>query len=284
MKNFGNWFWGTIIVVAVFAIGGGFFGGQSIGRAGAMPAKMQVPDIAPVPVQRALVGARGMNGKLDAYQAAIDAAVVDRPDGWAAGTAPAESDPVRLAIIVTGMGIDDTLDKSFVQIPYALTFGVAATGEPPSQVLRGDSRALVIDTEGARSVDAVWNRLQQQRAGGVLTPLAGHPPRPDPLVRRLRGSGAFLIDGMADGASKYYAAARDDSVPAASRDIVIDAYDEEGYVAYMLHEAVRLARRTGVAIVVAHATPDTFEALRKNLGRLVTDNSVQIVPVGELVR
>jgi polysaccharide deacetylase 2 family uncharacterized protein YibQ len=52
----------------------------------------------------------------------------------------------------------------------------------------------------------------------------------------------------------------------------------------MLRQAVHLARRTGVAIVVAHATPDTYEALRTNLVRLTSDNDVQIVPVGDLVK
>lgn len=283
MKHLGNAFWATVLGIAVLAIGGGFFGGQSL-QARAMPAKMQVPEIAPVPIQRALVGARGPDGRLDPFEPTIDDAVVDRPAGWQIGPAPAESDPVRMAIVITGIGIDDTLDKRFEQIPYALTFAVAATGDPPSEVLRGDSRALVVDADGARSVDQIMTRLQQLRAGGVLSPLAGYPPRPDPLTRKLAGSGAFVIDGMAGGSPRYFDAARDDNVPAASRDIVIDAYDEEGYIAYMLRQAVHLARRTGVAIVVAHATPETFEALRTNLGRLAADNAVQIVPAGDLAK
>ncbi|MBV8246621.1 MAG: hypothetical protein JOZ38_11910, partial [Candidatus Eremiobacteraeota bacterium] len=132
MKNLGNWFWGTIIGVALLGIGGGFFGGQSLQRAGAMPAKMHVAEIAPVPMQRALIGPRG-TGKLDAFEPVVDDAVVERPGGWASGPAPSENDPVRMAIIISGMGVDDTLDKRFEQIPYALTFAVSATGDPPSE-------------------------------------------------------------------------------------------------------------------------------------------------------
>src|SRR5579863_2559494 len=282
MKNFGNWFWGTILGVAVLSIAGGMLGGQ-LQRVGAMPMKMQVPEIAPVPIQRSLVGARGRETQFDPYDPFVDDAVVERPDGWAPDRTPSEGDSVRLAIIVDGVGVDDTLDKRFMQIPYPLTFAVFATGAAPSETLRTDPHELLVDTEGARSVDDVVKRLRQIRGGGVITPLAGNPSRPGPLVHRLATSGAFLIDGMAGGSPTFFDVAHG-RIPSASRDIVIDAYDEVGYAAYMLRQAVHLARRTGVAIVVAHATPDTYEALRSNLVRLTSDNDVQVVPVGDLVK
>jgi hypothetical protein len=283
MKHAGNWFWGTILGVAVLSIAGGMLGGQ-LQRVGAMPVKMSVPELAPVPIQRSLFGARGRDAALDPYEPFVDDAVVERPEGWAPDSHPAEDDSVRIAIVVTGIGVDDTLDKRFMQIPYVLTFAVPATGDAPAETLRSDPHALIVDTDGAQSVDQVMKRLQQIRGGGVITPLAGNPPRPGSLVHRLASSGDFLIDGMADATPRYFDAAHDDNVPAASRDIVIDAYDEEGYAVYMLRQAVRLARRTGVAIVVAHATPETYEALRSNLVRLTSDNDVQVVPVGDLVK
>ena len=281
LKNLGNWFWGTILGVAVLSIGAGMLGGQ-LTRVGAMPMKMNVPEIAPVPIERSLVGARG-DAPFDTYEAFVDDAVVDRPPGWAPDRAPAADDSAQMAIVVDGIGIDDTLDKRFMQIPYALSFAVPATGDTPSETFRTDPHELLVDADGARSVDQIMKRLRAIRAGGVITPLAGNPPQPGALVHRLAASGAFLIDGMAGGSPTYYDAARG-RVPSASRDIVIDAYDEEGYAAYMLRQAVHLARRTGVVIVVAHATPDTYEALRSNLVRLTSDNDVQIVPVGDLVK
>ncbi len=257
-------------------------GGQ-LQRVGAMPMKMQVPEIAPVPIQRSLVGARGRETQFDPYDPFVDDAVVERPDGWAPEQTPGEGDSVRMAIVVDGMGADETLDKRFMQIPYPLTFAVPVTGDVPSETLRTDPHALLVDTEGARSADQVLARLRQIRGGGVITPLAGNPSSSGPLIHRLATSGAFLIDGMAGGSPTYYDVARG-RVPSASRDIVIDAYDEEGYAAYMLRQAVHLARRTGVVIVVAHATPDTYEALRSNLVRLTSDNDVQVVPVGDLVK
>jgi hypothetical protein len=282
VKNFGNWFWGTVLGVAVLSIAGGMLGGQ-LQRVGAMPMRVPVPEIAPVPIQRSLFGARGRETELDAYEPFVDDAVVDRPDGWAPEDSPGEADSVRMAIVISGIGADDTLDKRFMQIPYPLTFAVPATGDAPRETLRTDPHELLVDADGASSIDQVMARLRQIRGGGVITPIAGNPTQPGPLVHRLATSGAFLIDGMAGGSATYYDVARG-RVPSASRDIVIDAYDEEGYAAFMLRQAVHLARRTGVAIVVAHATPDTYEALRSNLVRLTSENDVQIVPAGDLVK
>ena len=76
---------------------------------------------------------------------------------------------------------------------------------------------------------------------------------------------AFAVDGMASGTPVVYQSARSHHVAAATRDIVIDAHEEDPYIAYMIRQAGRLARRTGVAIAVGHAYPATYEALRRTL-------------------
>jgi polysaccharide deacetylase 2 family uncharacterized protein YibQ len=234
-------------------------------------------------MERTLFGARKTDAPFEPFQPAVEEAVVNRPAGWAPETPPSPSEAVRLAIVICGMGTDGTLDRHFEDIPYALSFAVPATGDVPADVLRSESHSLLIEST-ASSLDGITKRLEELHAGGVITPLAGHPADVDGFTGRFTGSTAFIIDGMAGGEPLYYDAAHDQRIPSASRDIVIDAYEEQAYIAYMLRQAVQLARRTGVAIAVGHAYPETYEALRRNLPQLVAANDVHIVPVGDLVR
>lgn len=270
--------------MAVLSIAAGFLSGSSLPGSHPMPAAIKVPEIAPAPIERSLFGARGSNVSFEAFEPAVDEPVVERPAGWAPETPPAQNDPARLAIVICGMGSDGTLDHRFSDIPYQLSFAVPVSGNVPGDVQRADPQAMLVEAEPSAPLDRLSERFAAIHAGGVITPLSGEPANSEALVTLLAGSKAFLIDGMADGSPQFYDAARDERVAAASRDIVIDAYEEQSYVEYMLRQAVRLARRTGVAIAVGHAYPETYEALRRSLERLVADNDIQIVPVGELAR
>jgi polysaccharide deacetylase 2 family uncharacterized protein YibQ len=283
VKHFGNWFWSAVLGFALIAIAAGFFSGRSLQAGGTMPAAITVGEVAPAPIERSLFGARG-DASLTPFDPPVEDAVVGRPEGWAPPAPASESSIARLAIVICGMGVDKTLDGRFAAIPYPLSFAVPVTGDVPSDVQRSDAKALLVEADSRVSLDRIAARFARLHAGGVITPLAGHPRHVDALASRLARSDAFLIDGMADGSSRFYEAAREDRVPAATRDIVIDAYQEQGYVAYMLRQAVRLARRTGVAIAVGHAYPQTYEALRQNLQQLTQDANVEVVPVGELAR
>jgi hypothetical protein len=278
VKHFGNWFWSSVLGVALIAIAAGFFGG-SIQSRGTMPAAVAVPEVAPAPIERSLFGPRG-DASLTPFDPPVEAAVVDRPDGWA--PPPSRAGAARLAIVICGMGVDGTLDARFSAIPYQLSFAVPVGGRVPNDVQRGDPRALLVEADSRVSIEEITERFASVHAGGVITPLAGHPGHADALASRLHASGAFLIDGMADGSSQFYDAARNENVPAGTRDIVIDAYQEQAYVTYMLRQAIRLAQRTGVAIAVGHAYPETYDALRGNLQQLTQGADVRVVPVGEL--
>src|SRR5579872_1263202 len=108
MKRFGNWFWSTVLGVALIAITAGFFGGSLQSR-GTMPAAVSVPEVAPAPIDRALFGARG-DASLTTFDPPVEAAVVDRPEGWRPPAPAYDSSAARLAIVICGMGIDGTLD------------------------------------------------------------------------------------------------------------------------------------------------------------------------------
>jgi len=281
-RHFGTVVWVTILVVAISAIAGGYLSGEAL-RPRKMPVAVALPEIAPVAIQRALYGARGLDVPLEPFSPPIDLVVASRPGGWAPEQRPGQREIVRLAIVICGIGEDRTLDQRFAAIPYPLTFAVNAVDRPPAEDLRLDSRALLVDDDPPLSPERVPGALAMLHAGGVLTPLAGPQGKAAPLVQALAGARAFVVDGMADDSGRFYAAAQAQRVPAATRDVVIDAREEEPYINYMLMEAARLARRTGVAIAIGHAYPETYEALRRTLPRLGGAEQVQIVAVGELV-
>ena len=282
MKHLGTAFWFSILGISAFAIGAGFLSGRSLQRAAALPA-IALAETIPPPMQRSLFGARGAGVPLEPYQATVDEVVVTRPPGWAPERTPSQREPVRLAIVIRGIGEDRTIDARFKAIPFPLTFAVAAVDDTPPERLRSNPRALLVDTDPPVSPEQVTLALTEFGAGGVLSALSGTPQRPGPIVKRLLGTDAFAVDGMAGGSPSLYDAAHAQHVAAATRDVVIDAHEEEAYVAYMLRQAAKLARRSGVAIAVGHAYPQTYEALRLMLPRIVSED-IEIVPVGDLVR
>jgi polysaccharide deacetylase 2 family uncharacterized protein YibQ len=286
VKHFGTLFWSSVLGVSILALAGGFFSGRSLQSAGAMPGAMRVPSMAPAPLARSLSGARGAEAPLEDVEAPVEDAVVARPRGWAPARPPGGRGAARLAIVIAGIGIDDTLDRRFAQIPYPLTFAIPSGGDLPAILSAAGSRprSVLVDADGARSVDAILARLEQVHAEGVLTPLSGHPSGAKALAERLGALHAYVVDGMAGGSDAFYRAARARHVGAVSRDIVLDAYDEQSYVGYMLRQAAELARRTGVAIAVARANPETFDALRADLQAALARDDVEVVPVGDLVR
>ncbi|MBV8602373.1 MAG: divergent polysaccharide deacetylase family protein [Candidatus Eremiobacteraeota bacterium] len=279
MKHVGTALWAAILAIAIFSIAGGYLSGEAL-KPRPIPVGVALPEIAPIPIRRTLFGARGFDVPLEPEDPGPDEAIASRPPGWAPGRSPQQREVVRLAIVICGLGEDRTLDRRFAAIPYPLTFAVPAEDQP-ADPLRTDPNALVVDASGAAPT-TVASSLAALHAGGVLTSVSQPPQKPATLVAAVSGSGGFIIDGMAGGAPAIYDAARARRVAAASRDVVIDAREEEPYIRFMIRQAARLARRTGVAIAVGHAYPETYEALRRTLPNLGADD-VQIVPVGELV-
>jgi hypothetical protein len=283
MKHLGTAFWFSILVTAAFAIASGFLSGRALQQVSALPAAA-IPEIAPIPMERALHGPRGAGVPFDQpYEAPVEEVFVSRPDGWAPERRPTSREPVRVAIVICGIGEDRTLDRRFAAIPYPLTFAVSTLDQAPADSLRADPRAMLVEIEPPVTADKIASALTQWRAGGILTPVSGFAPKPAAIVRSLLAENAFAIDGMAGGAPSIYAAARAQRVSAATRDIVIDAHEEEPYIAFMLRQTTKLARRTGVAIAVGHAYPETYEALRQNIPKMIAEG-VEIVPAGTLVR
>jgi hypothetical protein len=288
MKHLGTAFWLAVLGVAVLAILGGFANGRSLQPAGAASLAADGPraatlvprEIMPL-LPRSLHGARGAQGWFEPAAPFFGEAVATRPRGWAPVASPSLREGVRMAIVIRGIGEDRVLDGRFARMPYRLTFAVSAADDIGS--LAVDPRSTLIDADPPVSADKVVEALRRLHALGVMTAAAGKATPAHPLIDRLAGSSALVIDGMAEARDDVYRAARAAHEPALTRDVAIDQRDEESYIAFMILQAAHVARRTGVALAVGHAYPHTYDALRRTLP-LLENEGVEVVPAADLIR
>jgi len=103
------------------------------------------------------------------------------------------------------------------------------------------------------------------------------------LMAELRRRGLFWLDSRTTGATVGKEAAAAAGVPAASRDVFIDAERDPAFIRSQLRKLVALARRRGSAVGIGHPYPETLAALAELRDELA-DSGVAWVPVSELVR
>lgn len=92
----------------------------------------------------------------------------------------------------------------------------------------------------------------------------------------------FFLDSVTTPESVGYALARDNSVPAARRNLFLDLVDDRAAVETQLWELADMASRMGAAIGIGHDRANTLLALQAILPRLRT-RGFRLVPVSELV-
>jgi polysaccharide deacetylase 2 family uncharacterized protein YibQ len=76
-------------------------------------------------------------------------------------------------------------------------------------------------------------------------------------------SGLFVLDSVTHPASVLYEEARAAGIPAARRDVFLDAKPGKAAVLARLREAARLALHGKQVIAIGHPRPDTLAALRE---------------------
>ena len=70
-------------------------------------------------------------------------------------------------------------------------------------------------------------------------------------------------------------------LPFAERDVFIDHINDPDFIRKQLDELVRIARKTGVAVGIAHPSPTTLRILQELLPEMKRE--VDLVPVSQVV-
>ena len=285
--------WALVLGTALAALGAGFASG-SASVPGPQVRTMKFEAAAPVrqaverqPFARLLRGAHSLANAGDALPADTGEAVdVDR------SRRPADRTAVpRLAIVLVDCDPGDASVNQFVELPIPLTLAIAPDADGASELATRATaigHAVLAQLPAFHAQGAPVARSLAQVPGALgaasgLDPFASVPPSAaKALAVALRRAGMVYLDTRAGASADIARAARHAGVPVLARDIAIDARDEAGYVAYMLHEAAELAFRHGDVVAIAHARPATYDALRAAGPRLVSDG-IQFTRLNELL-
>lgn len=102
------------------------------------------------------------------------------------------------------------------------------------------------------------------------------------IMEEVAGTPLYFIDSMTNPHSVAYETANAFGVPSLRRDVFLDADPHPKRIARAFSKLVRIAKRMGHAIGIAHPYPATLEFLDAEMGNL-NQHGVQLVSVSELI-
>ncbi|HEY9181453.1 MAG TPA: divergent polysaccharide deacetylase family protein, partial [Candidatus Baltobacteraceae bacterium] len=253
-------FWLVVIAFAASALCGGFLSGRA-----AVP---HFPAHGPaVPRSQASVidplHGIPVTDELAADDFATDEAVALEGPG---GTA---RDDATLAIVLVDAGHSQVLEAPFLSLNVPVTIVIdpaAAAAAAIAKLARADGDAVYVQARAPLSARAALAlRARFPRADGVAVRVEPDALPGPSTIRALRDTHLALLDEYGENAAvrKRAAAA---GVPYAARSITVDDHAQATYVAYMLRQAVHLARGRR-ALVMARPFPGTLQAFRNLLAR-----------------
>lgn len=223
------------------------------------------------------------------------------PAFYTSGVAPAAAEAAyadaRIAIIVDDIGNNLPLGRRAVRLPGAITYAVLphtplASRLSEEALLSDPSKEVVIHMpmqaksgrrlgpgglleaqpkdEFLATVRAALQAVPVARGlsnhmGSHLTTL---PDRMHWLMTELGKNGFFYIDSKTVVGNRSPAAALATRVPYLARDIFLDHDRDPGAIAAAFERAVRLARRDGLAVLIAHPYRNTLDFLENRLPQL----------------
>jgi polysaccharide deacetylase 2 family uncharacterized protein YibQ len=98
----------------------------------------------------------------------------------------------------------------------------------------------------------------------------------------LKQKGLFFVDSRTTAQTVAYEEALRMGVPAAKRDVFLDADEDRGMIRSRLLELFRTARSKGSAVGICHPFPETLRVLKEDF-RLLADYGLEAVPVSRLL-
>ncbi len=229
-------------------------------------------------------------------------------------TKPLELSPVQLpkvAIIVDDVGNDRKMARKFMKLDGAITISILPQStytrhiaqdarkygleimlhQPmePNEYPRVNPGPGVLLT--AMSPDAIIEQLNANldaipEIKGVNNHMGSKMTANSPQMRQifsvLKKRGLFFIDSRTTRDSKCRLSASLLQVPFAERDVFIDHRHDSDFIRKQLKELLRIAKKHGMAIGIAHPHNSTYEVLLDTLPAM--KKQVEIVPVSQIVR
>jgi len=102
------------------------------------------------------------------------------------------------------------------------------------------------------------------------------------ILEPIREKGLFFLDSRTSSRSVAYAVARRMNIPAAFRQVFLDADDDNRLIKDRLLELFRLAQKSGGAIGICHPFRETLSILKENF-HLLESYGLEAVVVSRLM-
>ncbi|MBP1661510.1 MAG: hypothetical protein H6P95_2702, partial [Candidatus Aminicenantes bacterium] len=102
------------------------------------------------------------------------------------------------------------------------------------------------------------------------------------ILRPIKERGLFFVDSRTTAKTVALDEARRMGVPAAERDVFLDADEDRGRIRGRFVELLQKARKKGRALGICHPFPETLAVLRSSL-YLIDAYNLEVVPVSRLV-
>jgi polysaccharide deacetylase 2 family uncharacterized protein YibQ len=149
--------------------------------------------------------------------------------------------------------------------------GLIASGMPTDEILR----TIAAGIDAVPGIRGVNNHM-----GSKVTT---DPDMMRIILPPLRDRGLFFLDSLTSGRSVAYDEALRLGMPAARRDVFLDADGDGARAGERLRELFQAARRHGRAIGICHPFPATLAALKSDFP-LIAVYGLEAVPVSRLAR
>lgn len=251
----------VVIAFSVSALLGGFMSGRAA-----------VPHLTsrPPALRQSVLSAHVLRKAASADEIAHDAFAADSAVVLSAADGGIEDD-ASIALVIVDAGRSRALESPFLELNVPVTFVIDPSG----------SAAAAVFALARRRGDQVYVQAHGTLTPGSLAALRARFPGMTGVAMRLTGAAnprelaalravnlAFFDEDGIDGfAAARFAAS---GVRYAGRGITVDDHAQRTYVAYMLAQAVHLARgRT--AVVMARPFPGTLQAIQDLLAHASRD-------------
>lgn len=236
------------------------------------------------------------------------------PQATAPQLPPVEAPPAlpRLAIVVDDLGYEPSRDAEWMKFPEKITVAVIPFG-PSSRKVAESARArgwgVILHvpmepgnpapdrTEGFRlrrgmtgdEMETLLARMIEdipQAAGAsnhMGSAFTADPEAMAGYVAVLRKKGLYLLDSVTTPGSVALETALRAGVPAARRDVFLDAGMNPGEMRLQWARAIAIAKEKGAAVLVCHGRAETLKTILDLLPDLRKEK-VQAVPLEELLQ